>query len=66
MLADFEDEFYRRGNWNLVFPVADKIGYYGKFFESVHYNNLITWKYLVRHSAFLDKYYTREENPLTV
>jgi hypothetical protein len=46
MLAEYEDEFSRKGNFSRVFPLAANIDYYEGFFEEENYKNLLLWAYL--------------------
>jgi len=45
MLFDSEEELYRRGGFELLFPLTENIANYKKFFEIERYNNVLLWKY---------------------
>ena len=45
MLFDAEEELYRRGNFELLFPLNENSEVYRKFFEIERYNNVLLWKY---------------------
>jgi hypothetical protein len=46
ILVDFEEELYRRGNFELIFPLKSNVDYFEKFFESSRYNNHLIWAWL--------------------
>jgi hypothetical protein len=46
MLAETEEEYFRRGNFKRLFPQAKTVDKYSKYFETTRYNNVLTWKFL--------------------
>ena len=44
MLFESAEELQRQGDFELIFPLAENIGQYKKFFEVDRYNNLLLWK----------------------
>ena len=47
IVLDFEQEQLRRGNFDLIFPLASNVSYYSQFFELIRFGNEILWRYLV-------------------
>jgi hypothetical protein len=43
---DFEDEHYRRGNFECIFPLENNIDYYEQFFDYSRFGNAILWAYV--------------------
>lgn len=54
MLAETEEEFNRRGNFKRIFPQAKYVEKYKKYFETLRYNNSLTWKFITKQPRFLD------------
>ena len=46
LIADMEDENMRKGHWNRIFPLANNIDAYSKFFEVQRHANSVLWTYL--------------------
>ena len=46
ILLEFEEEQFRRGGFELVFPLESNVDYYEKFFECTRYNNHFLWAYI--------------------
>lgn len=46
VLTEHEEELFRRGSFEIVFPLKANVDYYEKFFESHRYNNLLVWAWL--------------------
>jgi hypothetical protein len=46
LLTEHEEELFRRGNFEIVYPLRANVDYYEKFFESHRYNNLLVWAWL--------------------
>jgi tubulin polyglutamylase TTLL4 len=55
IILESEEEFYRRGHFERIFPQADNIDHYAGFFEATRYSNLLLWRWLKSHSDFDDK-----------
>lgn len=47
-----EDEFHRRGNFELLFPLKENIVYYKKFVENPGKENLLMWKWIMEDRPF--------------
>lgn len=45
-LADLEEENSRRGHFNRIFPLANNIDTYSKYFETSRHANTVIWNYL--------------------
>ena len=61
MLAETEEEYYRRGHFDRIFPNPRTLNKYKKYFEAIRYSNAVTWKFLEEGSVLLDAYYTKDE-----
>ena len=48
MLAEFEEEQSRKGNFELIFPTPDTIQSYGNCFQHPRSANAILWQYLTQ------------------
>lgn len=46
MILDFEEEQFRLGNFEKIFPSINNVQYYGQFFECPRNANLLLSKYL--------------------
>jgi hypothetical protein len=46
MLADFEEEQQRRGNYELLFPTQKNIESFRGFISSNRWANLVLWAYI--------------------
>ncbi len=53
LLLYSEEENYRRGGFERIFPLADNIDKYSQFFEAMRYNNLLLWRWLKSSSNYL-------------
>lgn len=47
IIIDFEEEQTRRGNFDLIFPMAQNVQYYSQFFEQQRSGNELLWRYLI-------------------
>ena len=63
MLMDTEEEAYRSGNFERVFPTKETIPAYARFLQTDRVNNLLTWKLLMDDSVFLRRFLA-ESTPL--
>ncbi len=43
VLFENDEELFRKGDYELIFPVRENIDQYKKFFEVERYNNLLLW-----------------------
>lgn len=43
VLFESDEELFRKGDYELIFPVRENIDQYKKFFEVERYNNLLLW-----------------------
>ena len=50
VLADFEEEQSRRGNFELVFPTPSSIDEYRSYLQQNRRSNLILWSYIKQGS----------------
>ena len=55
ILFESEEEFYRRGHFELIFPLKENIEEYKKFFEFERYNNILLWKYKTLDKNILER-----------
>lgn len=46
LLLDYEEEFYRKGHFSRIFPLAANVDYYENLFECKRYNNNLLWSYI--------------------
>jgi hypothetical protein len=60
MIADVDDEFHRRGYFELLFPKRENTKYYAQFFESIKPNNAMLWKWLEWGQGLLEPYYHKK------
>lgn len=44
MLFESDEEYFRRGNYELLFPLKENINKYKKYFEADRFNNSLLWK----------------------
>lgn len=62
VMAEYEEESARKGQFSRVFPLAANVDYYEKFFEERRYWNMILWSYLrggKESKAIINKHYKR-------
>ena len=59
MIADTEDENYRRGYFTRIFPEVSTLDYYQQFFETVRYNNALLWHWMRTGYKSLEPHFTR-------
>lgn len=59
VLLDSEEEFYRRGHFERIFPLPDNVTYYSQFFETIRYNDLLLWKWLKSRSNYLERIFRK-------
>jgi tubulin polyglutamylase TTLL4 len=62
ILAEYEEEFYRKGHFERIFPVKETVEQYKEFFSTLHNNNLLLWKYLESDKSSLKKHLRRSPN----
>ncbi len=53
LLLYSEEENYRRGNFERIFPLAENVDKYSPFFEAMRYSNLLLWRWLKSASDYL-------------
>jgi hypothetical protein len=71
MVIDFEEEQFRLGNFEKIFPCINNVAYYGQFFEYPRQSNNLLAKYLSvlqpkayeHHICFLPKKFQSDEKP---
>ena len=60
MLMEYEEEYTRKGFYELIFPKPSNIRTYEKFFECPRHNNMLLWSYLrYGKNISLGKYFRR-------
>ena len=59
MLFEFDEEYYRRGNFERIFPIKDNVDNYKKYFEFTRYNNALLWTWLKSKTNYLDMVYKK-------
>jgi len=62
ILFETDEENYRRGNFERIFPTKDSIDLYSKYFEFQRYNNVMVWKWLKSKINFLEKISRKQSN----
>lgn len=55
ILFETDEENYRRGNFERIFPLKENLETYSKFFEFQRYSNIIVWQWLRSKTNFLEK-----------
>ncbi len=60
LLLYSEEENYRRGNFERIFPLVSNIDVYSQFFEATRYNNLLLWRWLKSNSNYLKLKYGQQ------
>ena len=55
IIFETDEEFYRKGEFERLFPNKDNVDIYSSFFECLRYNNLMIWKWLQSKTNFLEK-----------
>jgi hypothetical protein len=66
IIADVDDEFHRRGYFDILFPRRENVRYYSQFFESIKSSNAILWKWLEWGQGLLEPYYLKKPNVYNV
>ncbi len=56
-LIQSEEEYYRRGHFEKIYPLANNIDKYAKYYEALRYNNLLLWRWLKSKSSYLGTAY---------
>lgn len=51
---DIDDEFHRRGHFEIIFPLKENIDKYSHLFEAMRYNNLLLWKLIKSDFSLLE------------
>ena len=59
MIAETEDENYRRGYYTRIFPEVSTLDYYEQFFGTVRFNNCLLWHWMKTGKNSLEPYFTR-------
>lgn len=55
VLFETDEEWYRKGDYERIFPNRENVDTYAKFFEFPRYNNTIVWRWLKSSENFLEK-----------
>ena len=59
ILVSYEEEFYRKGEFDRIFPNKENIEKYRSFFHGQRSGNLILWKYLESDKTYLKRCYKK-------
>ena len=62
ILFDTDEEWYRKGTFERIFPLRENVDTYSKYFEYQRYNNLIVWQWLKAKTNFLEKISSKIHN----
>jgi len=62
ILFETDEENYRRGNFERIFPLKENLDIYSKFFEYQRYYNIIVWQWLKSKTNFLEKISQKIDN----
>jgi hypothetical protein len=66
VLFETDEEHYRRGHFERIFPTREKGDYYLQFFEYQRYNNLLVHKWLSSPVNFLEKILKKQKEAVSV
>lgn len=55
VLFETDEEWYRKGDFERIFPLKDNVDAYSKYFEVQRYSNTIVWRWLKSSENFLEK-----------
>ena len=55
ILIESDEEYFRRGHFDRIFPTKKNIDIYSKFFEYNRWNNIILWKLIKSPVNFIEK-----------
>ena len=59
VLFEFDEEYYRRGDFERIFPLKENIEEYKKYFDFTRYNNALIWTWLKSKINFLEIVYKK-------
>ena len=62
ILFEFDEEYFRRGDFERIFPLKDNVDNYKKYFEFTRYNNALIWNWLKSKTNFLEMVYKKIAN----
>jgi len=62
ILFETDEENYRRGKFNRIFPLKENIDTYSRYFEFQRYSNIIVWQWLKAKTNFLEKISEKTSN----
>ncbi|CAG9331493.1 unnamed protein product [Blepharisma stoltei] len=67
IIVEGEEELYRRGKYERIFPLKENVDYYLEFYDIPRYNTLLTSRYL-KYGALKDikKFFRKAKNPINV
>lgn len=66
VIIEGEEELFRRGGYERIFPLEKNIDRYCTFFEVQRFYNVVYWKYLKSKRKNLKKLFRRLKNPSNV
>ena len=55
VLFETDEEFYRKGGFERIFPLKKNVDSYASYFEYQRYNNVMVWQWLKDGTNFLEK-----------
>lgn len=63
VLAEYEEEDHRKGDFERIFPVPETLDRYKDLFNGVRTYNSLLWKYIESNRSCLKKYLKKTKNP---
>ena len=61
VLFENEEEYWRKGQFERIFPRKENIDFYSQFFENPTHNNMMWWKLLKSEQDFLEMICKKEK-----
>lgn len=62
VLFETDEEYYRKGNFERLFPVKGKMSYYAQFFQFQRYYNMMVHKWIESDANYLEKILKKVSN----
>lgn len=56
VIMEYEEEGYRCGNFERIFPLEENCDYYSEFFREDRYRNRLLWRYIKKQEISLSKF----------
>lgn len=66
ILLRYEEEFYRKGEFERAFPNAENLEKYKPLFQEPRCGNFLLWKYIESDRTYLKRFYKKASNCSTV